>query len=178
MKDYFFHHSKKRRGINQIIGTMMMVAIVAALGSVLMFQGLNGIQSFNEFLASFIGLQSDSAREELIIEHVRFTPDTEQVDIWVRNVGIVDATINTVTIVKIDSQNLIVQSNDLLGTIIPIKSVMQLTLTSVEGVDLTCCGSVNQQWDDPTFSTFKEYFVAVTTTEGNSAESVVTTFNT
>ena len=36
----------KRRAVSQIIGSLAMMAIVAAVGSVVVFQGLNGIQAF------------------------------------------------------------------------------------------------------------------------------------
>jgi len=38
---------KKRRGVSQIIGSLIVLAVVASVGSVILFQGLNQINAFN-----------------------------------------------------------------------------------------------------------------------------------
>ena len=161
----------KRRGISSVVGTLIMVAIVAALGSTILFQGLNGINDFNYYL-SFLTGSKKSLQENLMIEHVRFNPTDEQLDIWIRNTGTVQVEIAKITMVKIDSQELVP---------IDISGETTISIGDIENMnglaDLTVLVIPATQWDDPSYAT-SEYRISVTTAMGNSFESTATPFNT
>lgn len=164
-----------RRAISQIIGTMIMVALVASIGSLLLFRGVDAINDFNNFAFSFFGGETDSASELLLIEHVHFntTLPNKELNLWIRNTGTVDATINAITMVKLDTQELIVGEDSRID-LIPIKSLVKITLKDGQ-VDLT--GGGTQAWTDTYFDN-KEYRLTVTTLSGNSFDVVATPFNT
>ncbi|MEK6966274.1 MAG: hypothetical protein AABW62_02465, partial [Thermoproteota archaeon] len=99
--------TKKRRAVSQAIGALLALAIVAVFGSVLLIQGVQGVQNFTTFLDIFEETESKSAQEVFTVEHVRFTPNSDAIEIWVRNTGKIDIIIDKVSIVKINSQELI-----------------------------------------------------------------------
>jgi len=156
----------KKRGLSSIIGTLLMVAVVATIGSVILFQALNGINDFNYYL-SFLTGSKNSSYESAIIEHVRFNPTTNDMDIWVRNTGTVQLEISTVTIVKMDTQNQIIASHN--RETIPISQMV-----NIDQQPIIPAGIV---WNDPTYSA-SDYRIAITTTSGNSFETTARPFNT
>jgi len=115
----------------------MMVAVVASIGTVLLFQGMESINSFNSYMLQFLGLRSDAGRQDLIIEHIQFNGTafaaggTDEVEIWVRNVGISDATVTRVMLTKLDSQHLIINADNFVVNV-PIKQMKKITITTVK----------------------------------------------
>src|SRR5574342_127069 len=85
-----------RKGISNIVGTLLMVAIVASIGTVLLFQGMNNINNFN-FTLSFLTGSKDSLSEDVTFEHVRFNPTDNHVNIYVRNTGLQQVEIDKIT---------------------------------------------------------------------------------
>jgi len=163
----------QRRGVSQVLGSLFMLAIVAGLGSVLLFQGINGLNNFNASLALF---QEDkqSSREDLIIEHVRFhndappeTPtDFLNVNITIRNIGTVEVTINTITMVNVTGQDLPI-NNSTLTDIILVGDIKSINL------ETNLQPSATVFWN-----TRYEYRITVTTAEGNSFVTLARPFNT
>ena len=100
---------KNRRAISNIIGSLILLAIVASLGSVILFQGLNQINAFNYDLSLYDRERVNELREDIIFEHVTFdaTGEGDDLVLYLANVGSVDSTIASVTVVKIDTQELI-----------------------------------------------------------------------
>jgi len=96
---------KKRRGVSQVIGSLIVLAVVASVGSVILFQGLNQINAFNYSLTFHDREHSEALREEILFEHVRFDPNTNDLVLYLANIGSIDSTIATVTVVKIDTQD-------------------------------------------------------------------------
>ena len=45
---------KKRRGLSQIMGSLLMLAIVVPLGSVVLFSGITEITAFNNSMSNTI----------------------------------------------------------------------------------------------------------------------------
>lgn len=169
-----------KRGISTIVGTLIMVAVVAAIGSVIMFQGLNGINDFNYYL-SFLTGSKNSSQENLIIEHVRFNPTTADLDIWVRNTGTVEVEIAKIAVVNMNSQEIVL--NEISNDIVPISENIEIN----EIADLPL--SVGGGWeDDPTcvaYDTvtpcpyeFAQYRISITTLSGNTFETLAMPFNT
>jgi hypothetical protein len=147
-----------------------MLALVAGVGSVVLFQGMNSINDVNFALALFESQGAESPRENLVIEHVRFNPTSDQVTISVRNVGTTEVTIKTITMVKIDTQELLL-NDDTLETDLYAKEITDITKTaSLDPLLAT-------QWNDSDYST-SEYRISVTTERGNSFEEVAVPFNT
>src|SRR5574338_554764 len=116
-------NSFAKRGISSIVGTLLMVAVVASIGSVLMFQGLNGINDFNYYL-SFLTGKKNNVNENAVIEHVRFNPTTNAMDIWVRNTGTEELEISKVSIVKMDTQVQIIADNN--QATIPVNDLVNI----------------------------------------------------
>ena len=169
-------NKKSKRGISSIIGTLLMVAVVSVIGSVILFQGLNGINDFNYYL-SFLTGSKDSVHENAIIEHVRFSPATSDLDVWIRNTGTVQIEITKITIVDMDSQVLVLPDTDP-NTIISISQLEPI----YESVDFN--GSVAgtpvvediSAYDSNPF-TSHQYRISVTTSLGNSFETTVSPYN-
>lgn len=171
----------RKRGISSIVGTLIMVAVVAAIGSVIMFQGLNGINDFNFYL-SFLTGSKNSLHENLIIEHVRFDPASSDLDIWIRNTGTVEVGIAKITVVNMNSQEIVISETP--NEIIPISELVGIT----ESPTLTHGdGDWEDKDDDPTCDAydavtcpyeFAEYRISISTSTGNSFETTARPFNT
>jgi len=91
---------KNRRGVSQIIGSLMILALVAAVGSVILFQGLNQINAFNYQLTIHDAERNLALRENVLFEHVWFDLTGKNVTLYLANIGTTDTTIATVTMVK------------------------------------------------------------------------------
>jgi len=161
----------KRRAVSQIIGTLMMVAIVASVGSALMFQGIDSIQTFTTHVTSLVGFQVDAAAEDLIIEHVYMYPNSDQIDIHVTNIGSVDVILRNIKIVKIDTQHLVV--NEDMSEKITIQERIPISINA----DLAPLGT-SDIWSDPDYSDNKEYLISVSTTLGSTFQKGISPFNT
>ena len=159
----------KKRGLSSIIGTLLMVAVVATIGSVILFQALNGINDFNYYL-SFLTGSKNSLHENVVIEHVRFTPDDNILDIWVRNTGTVQLEISKITVVRMDTQELLLTDNP--NTIISLSSVEDITTPAIE-IDSLNPGA---HWEDDA-SYLTSYRISVTTSLGNTFDTTATPFN-
>jgi len=167
-----------RRGVSQIISALFMLAIVSSAGSVILVNGIQGINTFNIAL-SFFGIEEqESIQERAVIEHVRFDPDSTSVEVWVRNTGTASFIVDTVTMVKIDTQDLIINDGDITNEIFE-KQVIQLTPTVLT---LSVDTGEPQEWnsDHSNGSALEDstYRITITTARGNSFESVVEPFNT
>ena len=180
--------TKKRRAVSQVIGALLALAIVAIFGSVLLIQGVQGVENFTAFLNIFEETESKSAQEVFIVEHVKFnatiidengnTVDNhEEIDIWVRNTGKIDIIIDKISIVKINSQELIA-SEDEINKAIFQKEVRQITFTSANVTMPSISCSSCSTWQI-VFNTegSTEYRITVTTIRDKSVETVAGLFN-
>ena len=153
-----------KRGLSSVVGTLIMVAIVASIGSVILFQGMNSINAFNYDL-SFLTGSKDALSENIIIEHVRFNPTTNDVNLYVRNIGTQEVEIDKITMVKIDTQELILNNKTSEKIFISdMKNMTQLP-TITGGV-----WNVNQY-------NHTDYKISITTKAGNSFETIARPFN-
>ncbi len=169
----------RKRGISSVVGTLIMVAVVAAIGSVIMFQGLNGINDFNYYL-SFLTGSRNSANENLVIEHVRFNPTTPNLDIWIRNTGTVEVKITKIMVVNLNSQEIVLSkiSDDIIpiGEHVGINKLADLPLSLGGWEDDPACVAYDVVTPCP--YEFAEYRISITTLSGNSFETLATPFNT
>ena len=166
---------KKRRGVAQIVGTLFMLAVVTVVGSVLFIQGISGITDFNTFLAIFAEEgESENVHEAIILEHVRFDPTGKDVDFWLRNTGLVTVGIDRITMVRVDTQELIINedlSDEIFG-----KEIIKITITATLP---TLCDDWSSTNCNPSQTlSSDEYRISVTSGRGNSFETTATPFNT
>jgi hypothetical protein len=161
----------KRRGVSNIIGSLIVLALVASVGSVILFQGLNQINAFNYDLTLHDQQHSDAIREKIIFEHIRFDPDSSEVTLYLANVGTTETTIATITAVNIDTQELIVNragnTTPLANSTIQIEDHQQITIQA----DLPL-GSSNI-WNSTEYRN-DDYKFSLTTSKGNFFFDVVT----
>ena len=163
----------KRRGVSNIIGSLIVLALVASVGSIILFQGLNQINTFNYDLTFFDKTKNAELREDVIFEHVRFdnsTGNEKNVELYLANIGTVPATIISVTMIHIESQEIVLawdnvepsETNDNTATI-QLDSNKIITLTA----DLLCpAPCVDPEWNDDYYRTSK-YSLSITTSKGN-----------
>jgi hypothetical protein len=155
----------RRRAVSQIIGSLVVLAIVASIGSVILFQGLNQINLFSHDLTLHDREHNEALREDILFEHIRFDPDTDNIDLYLANTGTIDSTIASVTMVKIDTQDLILawESIPASNATIQIEDHNQIQLEA----DLN--GGI---WN----STFKDsnYKITVATSKGNFFSTIAT----
>jgi len=162
---------KNRRGVSNIIGSLIVLAIVASVGSVILFQGLNQISAFNYDLKTFDEQHSAELREDILYEHVRFDPASANVTLYLANIGSIDATVGTVTVVKIDTQELIV-NREVVNETILLEDHIEVTLLLA---DLSL-GAL-PQWDDGYYND-TNYKISITTSKGKFFDTIAKPPNT
>ena len=109
------------------------------------------------------------ANRSIIFEHVRFVPTTDEVIISLRNTGSIDTSINKITIVKMDTQELLLSVDDL-APYLSIKDVGDITLNA--NLPVADWNAMNATSPD------SEYKISLTTSRGNFFDSVSRLFNT
>ena len=165
---------KNRRAVSQIIGSVVLLGIVTSVGSVIMFNGLGSVSAFTYDLSFHEKSKNLIHREDIIFEHVRFVPGFDNIEIDLLNIGTIDATISTITILKIDDQEIITNWVDI-NQSIQIQDNERITLTgSNSEVLLTPIGST---WNDAKYLN-SDYKISLTTTRGNFFTTVASPFNT
>jgi flagellin-like protein len=167
-----FIYFQKRRGISQIIGSLLLLAIVVPLGSVILFTGMYEINAFNNEMSRSLEFTNDGVQEDLIFEHVRFDPASSAVMISLRNAGTVETTIDRISILNMTNQKLIYKIIDIgsfVPLVIPLKNSTDIAIpnTNPEG------GS----WDVGGQNGY-EYRISIITTRGNFFDTVVRSYNT
>jgi len=168
---------KKRRGVSQIIGSLIVLAVVASVGSVILFQGLNQINAFSYSLTFLDREHNEALREDILFEHVRFDPNSNDLILYLANIGSIDSTIASVTVVKIDTQELLLGWVDVDETANPANPtgliliddhiVLHTNVTSLNGT---------QNWNQTYYNT-TDYKISVSTSKGNFFDTVVSPFN-
>jgi hypothetical protein len=169
-----YHVSKKlsmknRRGVSQIIGSLIVLAVVASVGSVILFQGLNQINAFNHDLSFHDREYNEALREDILFEHVRFDPNSSDLILYLANVGSIDTTIASVTVVKVDTQELILAWEDvpaINGTIL-IEDHKIITL------DANLLLGTDNIWNSTEYGgSNSTYKISITTSKGNFISDV------
>jgi len=165
---------KNRRAVSQIMGSLLILAVVSSVGSVIMFNGLGNVSAFTYDLSFHEKSKNLMHREDIIFEHVRFVPGFDNIEIDLINIGTIDATISTITILKIDDQEIITNWVDI-NQSIQIQDNERITLTgSNSEVLLTPIGST---WNDAKYLN-SDYKISLTTTRGNFFTTIASPFNT
>ncbi|MEW6043643.1 MAG: hypothetical protein AB1608_05225 [Thermoproteota archaeon] len=161
------HKIRKRPAISQIMGTLFMLAIVVPVGTVIVTKGLNEVGEIGNRLASGITYQNEGGREDIVFEHIRFNPSSDQVTISLRNVGSIDTNIAKITMVKTDTQELL------------ISEPLSINTQPRVGIDIDSDANLaaSGRWDDPAYVS-SEYKITILTEKGNFFSTVARPFNT
>ena len=171
---------KKRRAVSNIIGSLIVLALVASVGSVILFQGLNQINAFNYDLTLHDKERVNEIREDIIFQHIRFEPDGDDLILYLANIGSVDSTIASVTVVKIDTQELIfTRERPTVNATIPIEesSMIVLDMANLDPSPPNDIWNSTLYGPDPPNPTPK-YKITVGTSKGNFFTTVAEPFNT
>ena len=153
-----------------------MLGVVASVGSVILFNGMDSISAFTYDLSFHEKSKNMMHLEDLIFENVRFVPGSDNLEIDLLNIGTVESTISSITIIQIDTQEIIVNWVDV-NQLILIKDNQKIILDDVDDTEIVLSGIVTDTWNDENYLTSK-YKISLTTTRGNFFTTVASPFNT
>lgn len=166
---------KNRRAVSQVMGSVVILGIVSSVGSVILFNGMNSISAFTYDLSFHEASKNQIHREDIVFEHIRFEPNTDNLIIDLANVGTVESTIASITILNIDNQEIISNWVDLDQTI-QLKDNRQLVLDLLDDAQIILVQG-SGTWNDPAYVN-SEYRISLTTARGNFFTTVASPFNT
>ncbi len=170
---------KNRRGVSQIIGSLIVLAVVASIGSVILFQGLNQINAFNYSLIFHDREHNEALREDILFEHVRFDPNTNDLVLYLANIGSIDTTIASVTVVKVDTQELILDWRAVNATINPENPTGTILIDNHIELHNNATLIGTAFWNHTNYnSTNYDYKISITTSKGNFFETVASPYDT
>ena len=152
------------------MGSLLLLAIVVPLGTVLLINGATEINAFNNQMSNSLVFNNQGIREEIIFEHVRFHPPNGDVTISLLNTGSVETVIDRVTILNMSSQQILYKIDGVsaFSPILTIKNSTEITVSAnPEG------GS----WNSASMLD-KEYKISIITSRGNFFDTVARPFNT
>ena len=165
------------------MGSIVILGIVSSVGSVILFNGMNSISAFTYDLSFHEKSKNEIHREDIIFEHVRFVPGDDNIEIDLANIGTVGSTITNITILKIDTQEIIANWIDV-DEPIQVETNRKIILNYPD-IDLTN-GVTTNTWDDDYYyyvdanplNPVAKYKISLTTVKGNFFTTVVSPFNT
>lgn len=169
MKCHTSNTLKNRRAISQIMGSVVILGVVTSIGSVVLFNGMNQINAFSYDLSFHDKPKNEAFREQLMFEHIRFEPGTDQIILYLANIGTTESTIESITVVQIDSQKILVDWEEGVSSTIQIKETSDPITINANLNSLT--------WDDPLYRT-SEYTISITTSKGNFFFTIASPYNT
>ena len=170
-------YQNKRRAVSNIIGSLIVLALVASVGSVILFQGLNQINAFNYDLTLHDKEVVNGLREDIIFENVRFDPTGtgDELVLNLANVGSVDSTIASISVVKINTQELI------FSRVIPSGATATILVEDHTEIILPNANlglAPNDVWNSVVYGPGSDYKITVGTSKGNFFSTVAEPFNT
>ncbi len=168
---------KKRRGLSQIMGGLLMLAIVVPLGSVVLFSGITEITAFNNSMSNTIEYRNNGIQEDLVFEHIRFEPTTKKVTITAFNTGSVEIVVDRITLVNMTNQDILFDIYSV-GTFVPIVLSVQKSMDIDINADLLRYGNPLFNWEDGENPTNWEYRISIITARGNFFDTVARPYNT
>ena len=151
------------------------LGIVSSVGSVILFNGMDSISAFTYDLSFHEKSKNQIHREDIVFEHVRFEPNTDNIEIDLMNIGTVESTVSTITLLKIDNQEIIANWVEV-NQSIPIHDNQKITLDAVDDSEIILTPPT-AIWNDAGYLN-SEYKISLTTTKGNFFTTVASPFNT
>ena len=170
MKCFSFNSLKQRRAVSQVMGSVVILGVVTSIGSVVLFNGMNQINAFSYDLSFHSKAKNEAYRENLMFEHVRFEPGTDQIILYLANIGTIESTIQSITVVQIDTQSILVGWDDGVNSTIQIKE-------SSDPVVLSANLDSPSNWENHTYRN-SEYKISITTSKGNFFSTIASPYNT
>ncbi len=143
-----------------------MLAIVVPIGVVIVSQGLFEVADFNRYLTVTRDQGLDATREDIIFEHVRFEPSTNQITVSLRNISTVESIIERITIVNMTNQDLLLYNNTL-----PLDKT---TIHLEDYTDIVVYADPSVSWTQDGF----DYKISITTVRGNFFDTIARPYNT
>jgi hypothetical protein len=168
---------KKRRGLSQIMGGLLMLAIVVPLGSVVLLSGVTEITAFNNSMSNTIEYRNNGIQEDLVFEHIRFEPTSKIITISAFNTGSVDIVVDRITVVNMSNQDILFKIDSVSSFVPIVLSVQNGTDINIEA-DLLRYGNPLFNWNDGNNPTNWEYRISIITARGNFFDTVVRPYNT
>ena len=163
---------QKRRGLSQVIGSLLMLAIVVPIGTVILFNGTSEINAFNNDLSSSVVQTNEGLQEDIVFEHIRFEPTSNQITVSLLNAGSIETRIDSITILKTDTQEVLTKW-DAMSSLFTIKDSSDITITDADLSNFVTA----PQWDDDYYRD-SDYKISVTTVRGNFFDIVARPYNT
>ena len=146
------------------MGSIVILGIVTSVGSVILFNGMQNISAFTYDLSFHETSKNQIHREDLLFEHVRFEPNTDNIEINLVNIGTIESTVSTITILDIDTQEIIANWVEV-NRSIPIKDYQKITIDDIDDSEILLT-PISSTWDDGHYNT-DTYKISLTTTRGN-----------
>ena len=156
------------------MGSIVILGIVTSVGSVILFNGMESISAFTYDLSFHEKSKNQMHREDIVFEYVRFVPTTDTLEIDLLNIGTVESTISTITILKINNQEIIANWVDV-NQSIQIKDNQKITLIGPSEIELL--NPPGATWDHTNYLN-SEYKISLTTTKGNFFTTIASPYNT
>ncbi|WP_299290595.1 hypothetical protein [Nitrosopumilus sp.] len=166
--------ARNRRAVSQVMGSVVILGIVSSVGSVILFNGMDSISAFTYDLSFHEPVKNEIHREDIVFEHIRFEPNTDNLIMNLANIGTVESSISTVTIMKVDNQEIIANWVDV-NQIIQIKNTEQITIDGADDSEIVLQGT--GVWNDASYVD-SDYKISLTTNRGNFFTTVASPFNT
>ncbi len=143
-----------------------MLAIVVPIGVVILSTGLYEVADFNRFLTVTRDQGIDAVREDIIFEHVRFEPGTNQITVSLRNISTVELIVHRIAIVNKTNQDLLIYNDTL-----PLsQSIIHLK----DDTDIIVYADTSVSWTQDGL----DYKISITTARGNFFETTARPYNT
>lgn len=155
---------KNRRAVSQIMGSIVILGVVTSVGSVILFNGMNEISAFTYDLSFHETSKNQIHREDLLFEHVRFEPNTDNIEINLVNIGTIESTVSTITILDIDTQEIIANWVEV-NRSIPIKDYQKITIDDIDDSEILLT-PISSTWETGHYNN-DTYKISLTTTRGN-----------
>ncbi len=143
-----------------------MLAIVVPIGVVILSTGLYEVADFNRFLTVTRDQGIDATREDIIFEHVRFEPSTNQITVSLRNISTVELIVDRIAIVNMTNQDLLVYNDTL--------PLSQSIIHMKDDTDIVVYADPSVSWTKDGL----DYKISITTARGNFFDTVARPYNT
>jgi hypothetical protein len=149
-----------------------MLALVIPIGAIILSSGMGEVSEFNQKVGVNGKQMIERVQEDVVFEHIHFVPSSKEVILSVRNTGVIETDINKITIVRMNTQDLIF-SQDNLGDFLPLKDYADISIQgNLPGTDTWNDGDINGMYRD------SDYKISIITTRGNFFDIIARPFNT
>ncbi len=123
-------------------------------------------------MSKTVEYRNNGIQEDLIFEHIRFTPNSNVVTISALNTGSVEIVVDRITLVNMSDQKILFKI-DSVSSFIPLVLQVQNSTDIVIEAEL---GGDN--WEDGVTPTNWEYRISIITARGNFFDTVARPYNT